>query len=429
MADTTEVICDVAYDYTQLTAGQTLFDLAANESLVIRDFSLSNPNRRSLTLRLNGAPWRAFMPCDYGWRLSGTEIVQTDAVATISTSTLPIFGNLMRFHGAANSYTLLGQPTVFTDQLTISPQSVTPLGGTATVPTISPALAISNPRCAFFDAGGNFYYTQGSASKSAAYRRAGGLGGAETSLFSGATVWFMAFDVESGIVYAATSATTLKRYNTATSTQLADVTLASVTLSNPYSTFAVRGGLMMSWTSGQASMYFSNATTGALIGTIQYDSDSSGSVVGSAIGSPLITKTSTGVYKAYFGYNNNSGNGEQGLACISCGTAPLTTWAPTRVNRTGDALYSQAYNPSSQVWSELPYSNSYTQDLVLALDPDTGSNRTIYLFNRLIDAIVYKFTVPTLSNSGGALIALGSAAQAVADFGTLRFKISGIKTK
>lgn len=430
MADTTEVICDVAYDYTQLTAGQTLFDLAASESLVIRDFNLSNPNRKALNLRLNGSAWRAFTPCDYSWRLSGTEIIPADATATLSTAVLPIFGNLMRFYGTANSYSLLGQPTVFTDQLTSSPQSVALLGGTVTTPTISPGLSASNPRCAFFDASGNFYYTQGNAFKGAVYRRAGGLFGAETSLFSGATVWFMAFDVESGILYAATSATNLKRYNTATSTQLADITLASVPLTNPYSSFAVRGGLMMSWINSQPLIYFSNATTGALVGSIQYATDASGASPPSNVGSPFITKTSTGIYKAYFGYYNaDPGNGEQGLACINCGTAPLTTWSPTRVNRFGDLLYTFAYNPQSQLWSELPYSNSYTQDLVLALESDTGSNKTIWLFNRLTDTVAYKFTAPSLPTSGGALIALGSTAQAVADFGTVRCKITGIKTK
>lgn len=429
MADTTEVICDVAYDYTQLTAGQTLFDLATNESLVIRDFTWMNPGRKALNLRLNGVSWRAYMPCDYSWRLSGAEIIQADAVATVSISSLPIFGNLMRFNNVANSYTLLGQSTVFTDQLTSSPQSVSPLGGTVSNPTISPSLAgPSYTRCAFFDASGNFYYTQGNSFKGAVYRRAGGLAGAETALFSGATVWFMAFDVESGILYAATSATTLKRYNTATSAQLADVTLASVPLASSNSSFTVRGGLMMSWTSGQPHIYFTNAATGASIGTIRYDTDGT-SVIYPSIGSPFITKTSTGIYKAYFGYTNTDGNGETGLACINCGTAPLTTWSPTRVNRTGENLYNFAYNPQSQLWAELPYSNSYTQDLVLALDTDTGSNKTIYLFNRLTDTVAYKFTVPSLPTSGGALIALGSTAQAVADFGTVRCKITGIKTK
>lgn len=429
MVDTTEVICDVAYDYTQLTAGQTLFDLATNESLVIRDFAWSNPGRRTLNLRLNGTSWRAFMPCDYSWRMSGVEMVQADAAATVSTTALPVFGNLMRFYNTASSYTLVGQPTVFTDQLTGSPQSVAPLGGTVTDGTISPALSTSNPRCAFFDASGNFYYTQGNNSKSAAYRRAGGLSGAEASLFSGATVWFMAFDVESGIIYAATSATTLKRYNTVTSTQLADVTLASVPLVSPYSSFAVRGGLMMSWIANQALIYFSNATTGAFLSSIRYDTDNSSAVPINTIGSPFITKTSTGIYKAYFGYYNDGGTLERGLACINCGTAPLTTWSPTRVNRTGEVLYTQAYSPQSQMWSELPYSNSYTQDLVLALDHDTGSGRNIWLFNRLTDTIAYKLTGLNLLSSGGALIALGSAAQAIADFGTVRCKITGIKTK
>lgn len=430
MADTTEVICDVAYDYTQLTAGQTLFDLAANESLVIRDFNLSNPNRKALNLRLNGSAWRAFTPCDYSWRLSGTEIVPADATATLSTSALPIFGNLMRFYSTATSYTLLGQPTIFSDQLTGSTQSLASFGGTVTTPTISPGLSVSNPRCVFFDASGNFYYTEGNTSKSPVYRRAGGLSGAETSLFSGATVWFMALDVESGILYAATSATNLKRYNTATSTQLADITLTVVSLTNPYSSFAVRGGLMMSWIGSHQLIYFNNATTGALVGTIQYASDASGASLPSNMGSPFITKTSTGVYKAYFGYYNvDPGNGERALACINCGTAPLTTWSPTRVNRFGDPLYSQAFQPQSQLWSELPYGNSFTQDLVLALESDTGSNKTIWLFNRLTDTVAYKFTVPSLPNSGGALIALGSTAQAVADFGTVRCKITGIKTK
>ncbi len=428
MADTAEVICDVAYDYTQLAAGQTLFDLATNESLVVRDFNLSNPNRKALNFRLNGASWRAFTPSDYSCRLSGVEIVQADAVATLSTSVLPIFGSLMRFHAATASYTLLSQPTLFSDQLT-SPQAVAPFGGMVVDTGISPALTVGNPRCAFFDASGNFYYTLGSSAKSIAYRRAGGLSGTETSLFSGATVWFMALDVESGILYAATSATTLKRYNTATSTQLADVTLASVPLTSPYSSFAVRGGLMMSWISGQVLIYFSNATTGALVGTVRYDTDNSGSTPSSNVGSPFITKTSTGFYKAYFGYSNNSGNTDQGLSCINCGTAPLTTWSPTRVNRNSDAFYYQTYNPQSQLWSELPYGNSSTLDLVIALDHDTGSNKTIYLFNRLTDTIAYKLTVPSLPTSGGALIALGSAAQANADFGTVRCKITGIKTK
>jgi len=429
MVDTTEVICDVSYDYSQLSAGQTLFDLAANESLVIRDFSLSNPNRKTLNLRLNGSSWRAFSPCDYSWKLSGAEIVQADAVATLSTTALPIFGNLMRFSSGVNGYALLGQLTVFSDQLINSPQNVAPFAGTVTTPTISPAPSGGNPRCAFFDVSGNFYYTLGTTSKTPVYRRAGGLTGAETTLFGGVNVWFMALDVESGIIYAATSATTLKRYNTTTSTQLADVTLASVPFTSTYGTFAVRGGLMMSWIYSQTSIYFSNATTGALLGAIQYDTDSSGSSPPAVTGNPFITKTSTGVYKAYFGYVNGNGTGEQGLACISCGTAPLTTWAPSRVNRFGETLYSQANSPQSQMWSELPYSNSYTQDLVLALDHDTGSNKTIWLFNRLTDTVAYKFTVPSLPNAGGALIALGSTAQALADFGTVRCKITGIKTK
>ncbi len=429
MVDTTEVICDVAYDYSQLAAGQTLFDLAANESLVIRDFTWSNPSRRGVNFRLNGASWRAFTPCDYSWRQSGTEIIQADAIATLSTPALPIFGNLMRFYGSSNGYTLLGQPTIFTDQLTNSPQNVAPLGGMVTSPAVSPALSVAGPRCAFFDASGNFYYTLGTTSKSAAYRRVGGLAGAEASLFGGATILFMALDIESGIIYAATSATTLKRYNTTTSTQLADVTLASVPFTNLYSAFAVRGGLMMSWIYNEQNIFFSNATSGALLGTVQHATDGSGSLVYSSTGSPFITKTSTGVYKAYFGYYNVGGNGERGLSCINCGAAPLTTWSPTRVNRTGEILYTLAYSPQSQIWSELPYSNSYTQDLVLALDGDTGSEKTIWLFNKLTDTVAYKFTVPSLPNAGGALIALGSTAQAVADFGTVRCKITGIKTK
>lgn len=429
MADTAEVICDATYDYSQLSAGQTLFDLAANESLVIRDFTWVNSGRRPFNLRLNGSSWRAFMPCDYSWRMSGTEIVQADAVATVSTTALPIFGNLMRFGGGQNSYTLVGQPTIFTDQLTGSPQSIATIGGAVTTPAIMPTLSVSSPRCAFFDASGNFYYTQGTTSKSPAYRRTAGLSGAETTLFAGASIWFMALDVESGIIYAATSATTLKRYNTTTSTQLSDVTLASMALGGSYSSFAVRGGLMMSWVYTATSIYFSNASTGALLGSIQYDTDNSASIVPSNTGSPFITKTSTGIYKAYFGYYNTAGNGEQGLACINCGSAPLTNWSPTRVNRTGEQFYNQAYAAQSQLWSELPYSNSYTQDLVLAMETDTGSNKLIWLFNRLTDAVAYRFTVPSLPNAGGALIAAGSAAQAVADFGTVRCKITGIKTK
>lgn len=431
MVDTTEVICDVTCDYNQLAAGQTLFDLAANESLVIRDFTWSNPGRKALTFRLNGVSWRPYMPCDYSWRLSGSEIVQSDAVVTLSTAALPIFGNLMRFTGNQNSYTLLGQPTVFTDQQTGSPQSLASLGAAATSPTISPTLACASPRCAFFDANGNFYYTHGgNSTKTAAYRRAGGLAGAETMLFGGAIVWFMAYDVETGIIYAATSASTLKRYNTATSTQLADVTLGTVQLTNPYSSFAIRGGLMMSWIYSETNIYFSNATTGAYLGAVRYDSDNSGSITYGIIGQPFITKTSTGVYKAYFGYYNNSGNAEQGLACINCGSSPLTNFSPTRVNRMGENLFGHGYNSSqSQLWSELPYSNSYNQDLVLALDPDTGSNKTVWLFNKLTDAVAYKFTIPSIPNAAGALIALGSAAQANGDYGTVRCKITGVKTK
>lgn len=428
MVDTTEVICDVAYDYSQLSAGQTLFDLAANESLVIRDFSLSNPSRKTLNLRLNGSSWRAFTPCDYSWRQSGVEIVQADSVATVATSVQPIFGSLMRFYNTQSNYTLLGQPTIFSDQLSSSLQSVSAVGGTQSTPAISPALSSSNVRCAFFDATGNFYYTQGNTSKSPAYRRSGGLSGTETSLFSGATILFMAYDIESGIIYAATSATNLKRYNTNTSSLMADVTLVSVPLSNPYSSFAVRGGLMMSWVANQSYIYFSNATTGAILGSLRYDTDGT-SIIQTVVGSPFITKTSTGIYKAYFGYYNDNGSGERGLACINCGATPLTTWSPTRTNRTNESFYYDAYFPQSQMWTELPYSNSYTQDLVLALDTTAGSNRTIWLFNRLTDTVAYKFVVPNLPNGGGALIALGSAAQATADFGTVRCKISGIKTK
>lgn len=371
------------------------------------------------------------MPCDYSWRMSGTEIVQADAVATVSTTALPIFGNLMRFSSSPNSYASVGVPTVFSDQLTSPGQSVPLSAATATTPAIAPVLA-AGPRCAFFDANGNFYYTQGTNTKGPVYKRAGGLGGAETTLFGGGAVWFMALDVESGIIYAATSATTLKRYNTSTSTQLSDVTIASVPLSGTYSSFAVRGGLIMWWSYNQSNIYFSNATTGALLGNLRYDSDNSGSVTAAVTGSPFITKTSGGVYKAYFGYcNNNSdtGNGEAGLACITCGTAPLATWAPTRVNRTGDAFYSVAYYPQSQLWAELPYTNSVTQDLVLAMETDAGTNKAIWLFNKLTDTLAYKFTVPSIPNGGGALIALGSPAQATADFGTVRCKISGIKIK
>lgn len=431
MAETIEVICDVTYNYSQLLAGQTLISLAANESVVLRDVCFVNSKRRALSVRLNGASWLPLSDVSYSFRVTGTELLPANSALTLQTNSVPVFSGLYSGNTSSNPYVFQTTfPTVFSEELTGASNLKDLASYTSLIGSTPTGLTGGNIGLLtmFFDNLGNFYYLQGFAAIAGGatlYRRAGGVSGAQTTIFTAGTLNWAAFDKESGVVYATTGVGTIKRYDTVAATTLSDVAVSTYHNFIGSHAFTVRAGLMAVGDPGYSKIDFFNATTGAKLGQTQY-SQSTGDAVPNYRWSSVIVKGTDNVYRlAYFNYDATVAN-QDFLTIVSLGTAPLTTWAPS-IQRDLQNAFGSVARTNARSLFEPPYSNSLTQDTVMVVTPSSPAN---VRFVSLSD-FTQKININNVTVSGTTYVHLpiSDNARAAADYGTIQMRAVGVRIK
>ena len=193
MADTiTEFINVAGKKYSEVSgAGITILENSASETAVIKDVYISNSRARTLSFSVG--PTEIFSNSGND-RVSGTELVGAGTKVKMTTSTTAIFNQYLAisWSGTGVSSYVTTIETFFNDSApALSTRSKISNVVNGQVCTVQP-----NFNC--FDAAGNWYYatvvdtpTTGSGpgisalGKNRLYKRAGGVNGPETAVFSG----------------------------------------------------------------------------------------------------------------------------------------------------------------------------------------------------------------------------------------------------
>ncbi|AKU43562.1 hypothetical protein CPT_Seuss36 [Caulobacter phage Seuss] len=268
MTDTIEEICNTSISLTQLQAGYTLFDLPATDGFVIRDLIVSNVKNRRVILMRNSALWRVV---DASMALSGTEILPKGSEVTAQYTGSPIFNGFQSV--GQNGVSVTTTNTIFDDGLPKTNTSI--LVGMAPVTTVGNSPVISTPLTLtpifqYLASNGDFYYASDAG---VCYRRAGGVNGAQTSIFSGNPVGAITVDPVTGIMYAYhnnSGNNIIYRHNTTNNTPLSSITpdTAPYTASSGNPTrlaVAAYNNVLYVGTYSNNTIWVINATTGALI--------------------------------------------------------------------------------------------------------------------------------------------------------------------
>jgi hypothetical protein len=402
MADTVVDFINTTKQYTDFVTGVTLVSNSASEQAVVKDIQLSNPSNQTFKYTVGNVE----VANSNSSKLTGSELVGASKSLVMSLSGIPVANQIF----AATSSTTYYPNAIKTFFDTSIPASVT--SDTSANFSFSTSLS-TTPYFICFGANGDFYYSNNNASS--LYRRAGGVNGTETIVMSGGMACATSFDGR--YIYGFWVNTNgMNVYDTQTNTQLTSGSINgfSGTITNQSSSAALDGYVVLKWDgSSGGSMHVINGATR----TSNYNWITSGTQ--GQRNNMAMGKNSVGNYYILRGDTSQ-------LRVIGLGNSlasPNATLTASYTNPTGwslgDPTNPNVYlrNPSAPrfIFSAGGSSPAGYIDLESFVDNPTGSLGTITI-NNIIVATSYAMTLRVDST------------KAVADFGTVGVRATGIKT-
>lgn len=397
MTDTLTDFYNDSPTYAELQAGKTLLTNAAGEAAVVRDVQVTATNRVALRLKVGATEVGRITGSG---TLSGSEIVGADSSLTIDTPLRPIVNKVGFFPQSGSSAKMLRLPTRWSGGGA--------LGGAAELSSTTITAATATAYFAAIGADGALYYANNSTSSAALYKRAGGVAGTQTTVdaaFGHRVCW----DGERYIYGVTDNSMILKRLDTTTGTVTSTtITGLSASVSYNYAVVAACDGYLMLRPNNGSNVSIVNATSG----------------VATNLGVTLLSSSQVfvGIYKtasgAYFGLATDSSTAIRKYSFgASLSTPEVKAIEILAIDGSTDAAQYNGLLPSAP-----------GADTAILVD-QSNTNSKITLIDLPSGTVLSSAAATTTGNSSMTPYAVPvDATLAVADFGSVAVRATGIKT-